>query len=221
MEPHRTQVDGYARECFSLARARKWDECSVLSRKWLDADPTSPDAALYLLNALKAPATADAYRRALDEYTVLELRLDREQSRTPHEDVRRLAASIRENLASLKANRAAEEPTIAEEPQTVDRAAVEVVPSRTRRVTSSRLVSVPCAVALFLGATSFTSGHAASRPMADPTSVGPSVAFADVRNLEGDSATAWLELGLPQMVLSDISRLPGMNVVSPESEPLP
>jgi TolB-like protein len=217
MEPHRIQVDGYARECFSLARARKWDECSVLARRWLDVDPSSSDAALYLLNALKAPATADAYRRALDEYTVLELRLDRERSQTPAEDVRRLAASIRENLAALQASRVIPELIVSETPapEPVNRVAAEVV-SRPSRLASSRLVSIPFAAALFVGSTSFASGHAASRPLAEPSALGPSVAFADVRNIAGDSATAWLELGLPQMVVSDISRLPGIKVVSPE-----
>ena len=216
MEPHRIQVDGYARECFSLARARKWDECSVLARRWLDVDPSSSDAALYLLNALKAPATADAYRRALDEYTVLELRLDRERSQTPAEDVRRLAASIRENLAALPASRVIPEPIVSQAParEPVNRVAAEVVSRPSRRLASSRLVSIPFAAAVFVGSTSFASGHAASRPLAEP--LGPSVAFADVRNIAGDSTTAWLELGLPQMVVSDISRLPGIKVVSPE-----
>jgi TolB-like protein len=219
MEPHRTQVDGYARECFALARARKWDECAALARKWLDADTGSVDAALYLLNALKAPATADAYRRALDEYTLLELRLDREQSQTPHAHVTRLADSIRENLAPLTASRAIPEPTIhtAPAPPAANHADAGVASRRTRRPASARLVSIPFAAALFLGATSFSAGHAASRPLVEPSAMGPSVAFADVRNLAGDSATAWLELGLPQMVLSDISRLPGIKVVSPET----
>lgn len=218
MEPHRTQVDGYARECFGLARARKWDECAALARKWLDADAASVDAALYLLNALKAPATADAYRRALDEYTILELRLDREQSRTPAEHVMRLAESIRENLAAMKVSRTIPEPVFrpAPAPRAVGVAAPEATPRSARRVPSSRLASIPFAAALFFGATSFSAGHAASRPMPEPSVAGPSVAFADVRNLAGDSATAWLELGLPRMVLSDISRLPGIKGVSPE-----
>jgi len=222
MEPHRTQVDGYARECFALARARKWDECAILARKWLDTDPKNIDAALYLLNALKAPATADAYRRALDEYTLLELRLDREHAATPSGDVGRLAASIRENLAAMKARPAIPQPSLRTEaaapanPADPVAASSRTPSSRTRRLASSRLASIPFAAVLFLGATSFTAGHAASRPATGPVAAGPSVAFADIRNLAGDSATAWLELGLPQMVLSDISRLPGVEVVSPE-----
>lgn len=219
METQRTQVDGYARECFALARARKWDECAVLARKWLDADPKCVDAALYLLNALKAPATADAYRRALDEYTVLELRLDRELSQSPAADVTRLAASIRETLAAMKTSPAIPEAIIpaGPAPQAVNRADADVTSSRTRRPASSRLFSIPFAAVLLFGATSFNAGHAASPASGEPGVMGPSVAFADVRNLAGDSATAWLELGLPQMVLSDISRLPGIKVVSPES----
>jgi TolB-like protein len=213
MEPHRSQVDGYARECLALARARKWDECTARARRWLDTDPFSVDAALYLLNALKAPATADAYRRALDEYTVLELRLDREHGQKPAGDVARLAASVRESLEAMTKICVVPEPTLCA--AAVNGADSPRISTRTRRVSSSRLASIPFAAALFFGATSFSAGSAASRPL-EPQAMGPSVAFADVRNLAGDSATAWLELGLPQMVLSDISRLPGMEVVSPE-----
>jgi TolB-like protein len=218
MKTHHTQVDGYARECFALARTRKWDECAILARNWLDADPACVDAALYLLNALKAPATADAYRRALDEYTILERRLDRERSQSPAADVTRLAESIRENLAAIKTSRPIPEPSTrtAPAPPAANPADAETTSIRTRRV-ANRLVSILFAAALFLGATSFNARHAASRFVPDPSVTGPSVAFADVRNLAGDSATAWLELGLPQMVLSDISRLPGIQVVSPES----
>ena len=218
MEPHRTQVDGYARECFALARARKWDECAILARKWLDTDSNSADAALYVLNALKAPATADAYRRALDEYTLLELRLDREQAQMPAGAVARLADSIRQNLAAIEKSPEIQEPTPAAPPalHAVNRAEPEAMAGRDRRHVSSRLASIPIAAVLFLSATSFKTGHAASPPAMEPRATGPSVAFADIRNLAGDSASAWLELGLPQMVLTDISRLPGVRVVSTE-----
>lgn len=213
METHRSQVDGYARECFALARARKWDECAVRARQWLDSDPSSVDAALYLLNALKAPATEDAYRRALEEYTALELRLEREHAKKPASEVARLATSVRENLEAMTRSRVVPEPTLRS--AAVNGGEQQGISNRARRVSSSRLASIPFAAALFFGATSFSAGTAASRPL-EPRAMGPSVAFADVRNLGGDSATAWLELGLPQMVLSDISRLPGMEVVSPE-----
>ena len=55
------------RDCLALARGRKWDSCAALARRWLESDPSNADAALYLLNAVKAPATTDAYQAALDE----------------------------------------------------------------------------------------------------------------------------------------------------------
>ncbi len=175
------------------------------------------DAALYLLNALKAPATAVAYQAALDEYALLESRLDRAVGRSPADDVVRLAASIRESLAAMTPmpSIAARSDVGIPDPQTAVGSRPQPGFSRPRRFVGSRLASIPLTAALFLGATSFTAGRAASRP-AELAAGRPSVAVADVRNRAGDSTTAWLELGLPQMVLSDIARLPGIDVVSPE-----
>ena len=98
----KTDIKPLAQQCLALARGRKWDACAVLARGWLASDPLNADAALYLLNALKAPATADAYRAAHQEYASLELRLEREYDRAPALEVRQLAASIRESLAEIK-----------------------------------------------------------------------------------------------------------------------
>lgn len=217
MEPPRNRVDGHARECFALARARKWEECAVLARRWLEVEPLNVDATLYLLNALKAPSTAAAYQAALDEYALLERKLHQELGSEPADDIVRLAASIRANLTatpepqSIPAPRRGPDPT----PRSTDGARPLTGLGRFRRGAGSGMVSLPFAAALLIGATSLTARHPASQLPVD-VSARPSVAVADVRNLAGDSATAWLELGLPEMVMSDIARLPGVRVVSPE-----
>lgn len=199
-----------ADQCLALARTRKWDACAELARDWLASEPRNVDAALYLLNALKAPATADAYQAAVREYAALERRLEREYEQAPAREVRQLAASIRDSLANIPkqpAERAAPVQRVTE-------------PGRLGkvlgRVTTSRFASIPFATFLFLGATSFTAHNASSVPTTGDGSDRPSVAVIDVRNVAGDSATAWLELGFPQMVASNISRLSGVDVVSPE-----
>jgi len=217
------------RECLALARNRKWDSCAALARRWLDTDPTSTDAALYLLNALKAPATADAYQAALEEYALLERRLDRQYQRSPAREVAELAASIQDNLATTrKPSVTGDSPLASPAKQRRDAAPGEANVPNLRvadrspfemafgRVSTSRFASIPLAAALFLGATSFTGRHAALRPATGLGNDRPSVAVIDVRNTAGDSATAWLELGLPQMVSSNIARMSGIDVVSPE-----
>ena len=204
----KTDIKPLAQQCLALARGRKWDACAVLARGWLASDPLNADAALYLLNALKAPATADAYRAAHQEYASLELRLEREYDRAPALEVRQLAASIRESLAEIK-----KAPVANPDPseRLTDRGRLE---KAFGRMTTSRFASIPFATFLFLGATSFTARNAV--PATGAGADRPSVAVIDVRNTAGDSATAWLELGLPQMVASNIARLSGVEVVSPE-----
>lgn len=206
----KTDINSLANQCFALARSRKWDACAELARGWLDSDPLNADAALYLLNALKAPATVHAYQAALQAYASLERRLEREHERSPAREVRQLAASIWDKLAEVtKRPVASPVPT----QQLVERRRLE---KALVRMTSSRFAAIPFATFLFLGATSFTARNAASLPAADAGADRPSVAVIDVRNTAGDSATAWLELGLPQMVASNIARLSGVDVVSPE-----
>ena len=205
----KTDSKPLADQCLALARTRKWDACAELARHWLASEPTNVDAALYLLNALKAPATADAYQAAVREYAVLERRLEREYELAPAPEVRLLAASIRDSLASIT-----KQPAVRSAPiqRVTEPGRLEKVLGR---VTTSRFASIPFATFLFLGATSFTA-HNGSVPSTGDGPDRPSVAVIDVRNTAGDSATAWLELGLPQMVASNIARLSGVDVVSPE-----
>ena len=202
----KTDSKPLADQCLALARGRSWDACAKLARGWLESDPLNADAALYLLNALKAPATADAYEAAHREYAALERRLEREYELAPACEVRQLAASIGARLAEMKKPVAVD---VAPRQEVSDRGRLEKALSR---MTTSRFASIPFATFLFLGATSFTARNAAPGTGADQ----PSVAVIDVRNTAGDSATAWLELGLPQMVASNIARLSGVDVVSPE-----
>jgi DNA-binding SARP family transcriptional activator/predicted ATPase len=58
-----------------LARARQWDSCALLARRWLDAEPASADAALRLLDALAAPDTHAARVAALVAFEDLRERL--------------------------------------------------------------------------------------------------------------------------------------------------
>jgi DNA-binding SARP family transcriptional activator/TolB-like protein/tetratricopeptide (TPR) repeat protein len=86
--------------CTELARARSWDACRELAERWLGAEPASADAALFYLNSIKAPGTAEARAAAIAAYGTLVRRLEHEVGATPHPDVTALAQSISAQLAS-------------------------------------------------------------------------------------------------------------------------
>src|SRR6185437_249455 len=97
--------------CFALARGREWDDCATLAARWLGIAPLSVDAALYRLNALKAPLTRDAYARALVAYDRLVRRLKDEYELAPDPRVSALAADIATALRATPAPAVAEAPS--------------------------------------------------------------------------------------------------------------
>ena len=46
---HRHWVTASAHECFALARARKWPDCAILARRWLDTEPLSVECRIVSL----------------------------------------------------------------------------------------------------------------------------------------------------------------------------
>ena len=80
--------------CTELARTRQWDACRELAERWLDAEPASADAALFLLNAIRAPGTHEARAAAIAAYDALVRRLQHEIGAPPHPDVTALARAI-------------------------------------------------------------------------------------------------------------------------------
>lgn len=88
-----------AKQCLTLARTQRWEDCAALAGRWLEAAPLSADAALHLMNALKAPDTREADRRALDAYERLRARAAREFELAPDKSVQSLASEISARLA--------------------------------------------------------------------------------------------------------------------------
>ena len=212
-------LEACAHQCLAHARAREWDACGALASRWLDAAPLSVDAALYRLNAVKASGTREAAQRALDEYEQLTGRLARDFDLAPEKPVRLLAESIREHLDSLPQEPTAEVSAAQVQEATVLALADESVPNVALPVDSVqvpaaaltaakpgwqrrliRLTSGTVAGAVLIGAL------AANARTPEPSNANrPRVAIAlDVP--VKDSATAWLGDGLPQMIVSQLSR---------------
>ncbi len=93
--------------CTDLARGQQWEECRALAERWLDADPTSADAALSLLRALRAPETHTAHTRVVAAYQTLVVRLDRDYGVAPDVSVTALANASAAAIASAPLSSAA------------------------------------------------------------------------------------------------------------------
>jgi len=212
-------------ECLALARARRWEECAALARRWLAVAPLSTDAALYLINSVKAPGTRESALAAIAEFEGLRARLAREHSARADHRVAALATELAERVRQEEvapaASRPEDEPRGArrvesrvealEEPAT---APAPTNVSAARKRTLIALAAAALSLALITGGT-FLAGRrtaAASRPASSDV---PVVAITLIQNVRGDSSVAWLEEGLKQMIAADLSRSGNVTVVAP------
>jgi DNA-binding SARP family transcriptional activator/TolB-like protein len=230
-----------AAECTRLARTKQWDACATLASRWLEAEPLSADAALHLLDAHAAAGTRDAWLAALGEYRALTTRLAREYDARPDARVAARAAELEARVAAsedaahtaqLQATHAAPatqaavrdatdrsrpHSTVLAEPSSDAMATAGGTPgapgrraSRAARM-SRGLVALGGALAL-IGVTAY----AMARGRNDIASNGqPVVAIAAIQNVRGDTAIAWLQDGLEQMIAADLSRSAAVSVVAP------
>jgi DNA-binding SARP family transcriptional activator/tetratricopeptide (TPR) repeat protein/TolB-like protein len=221
--------------CMSLARARRWDECHAVAQRWLAASPLSVDAALYLINARKAPGTRESALTALGEYDALAARLARDYEAVPDARVAALAAELRgriESRAAVSSERKQTrayilasdsiEAATAAKPDAGTVAATfnhtdttEAPPAPPARRRTLIAIAASALSLVLLGAVTFLAGRrAASQPVPAVTDR-PVVAVTLVQNVRSDSSLAWLQDGLKQMIASDLSRSPAVEVVAP------
>ena len=224
--------------CFALARSREWDECATLAARWLGLAPLSVDAALYRLNALKAPLTRDGYARALVAYDRLVRRLRDEYALSPDPRVSALATDI---AASLRATPpvSAETPALASvgaerAPVVVAASAVPQVPAAPEPFESaaagateaphaapaatpvlgraSRWITVAGSIAITL-LLAAPSSHRTRTPAPNGK---PVVAVAPVRVLGANASSAWVGAAIAQLMAADLADSGRVAVVPPE-----
>lgn len=185
-------------ECAALAAAGKFDACAALAERWLDAAPISADAARALLESLSAPGTNAAAQAAHAAYERLVGRLSRDYDMEPDPRVATLAARIAESAAAASHG-----------PETVP--ARKPVPRSPERALGRVLALSGFALLVVFGI-------ALARRLTEPIGAGlkPTVAVVTIRNLAQDTAAAWLEDGLKQMITADLARSPAVDVVAPE-----
>jgi DNA-binding SARP family transcriptional activator/TolB-like protein len=231
--------------CLTLARGREWDECHAVARRWLTESPLSADAALYLLNARKAPGTLEAAVAALHDYDALAARLARDYDATPDDRVAALASELRERLtagvgdapdpgsshafaparsdgehavaATVAATRVGSAADVAVRPAAISsQLASAAHPAPSARRRTIVAIAASAAALFLLGAGTFLAGRDSAASAATPmASVRPVVAVTLIQNVRGDSSLAWLQDGLKQMISADLSRSSAVDVVAP------
>lgn len=232
-------------ECLALARSRRWDDCAALARRWLVAAPLSTDAALYLINAIKAPGSHESALAALAEYRSLATRLERDYGARPDQRVVALAAELASRTAdageaahtpqdaaaadavvvmetpesgdAVSASHAARNATATPAEPTVER--VEPRDSNeSRSAARKRTLVAVAAAALSLALITggtYMAGRRAATRAVAASPAQPVVAITLIQNVRGDSSVAWLEEGLKQMIAADLSRSGAVEVVAP------
>jgi DNA-binding SARP family transcriptional activator/TolB-like protein len=216
-------------ECLALARARRWDDCAALARRWLSAAPLSTDAALYLINALKAPGSHESALAALAEYRALADRLERDYGAHPDERVAALATeltarltesvggeatSARRTAVQLDAETAASSDDAPPDAGRDAGGADAISRSSARKRTLIAVAAAALSLALITGGT-YLAGRRSAKPAVAATPAQPVVAITLIQNVRNDSSVAWLEEGLKQMIAADLSRSGTVDVVAP------
>lgn len=211
-----------AEHCASLARSRRWAECESVAHRWLDTEPLSADAAIYFLNALKAPGTRAALAKALEEFEALRTRLSHEFDLAPHPSVVELSTRIREQLATAPPEpvvnvRVTAETRIEAVPVPAPPITQAPPPSAATPVTpASPARGRPALRLLAIGgvlAAIVLIAFAISRQRTDGTVTRPVIAVLSMPMRAGDSATRWLSEGLPQMIDTKLADVPAIDVV--------
>jgi len=179
--------------CRLLAAQGDSERWLAAAERWVEVAPSSGDAARSWLAAVASPGTRPALEAALAGYGSWSTRLRRDHDLEPDPAVAADVAAYRARLADAPS-------------EAVAPAAGPVPPATLRRWR----VALPAGLAIALGAGALlTVAAVLLARRASPAPVRPVVAVMALRNVRGDSASAWLEDGLQQMLIADVSRAEG------------
>jgi DNA-binding SARP family transcriptional activator/tetratricopeptide (TPR) repeat protein len=223
-------LKGCSQQCALLARGRRWPECHALAARWIDTEPLSADAAIFLLNATKAPGTRAALAQALDEYERLRVRLAADFDLAPEPVVRELAARIRDQLAIVEPDvtpdapsdvvtQTAASPSPLPSPSSPPAPEPPFAPSLSHRHPALRRVAGALAAATIIGvlAFRFVVGRAERGPSVNGVANGrrPVIAVLAMEERSTDSTIDWLVDGLPQMITGKLAHIGAVDVIAP------
>ena len=175
--------------CQAFAAAGDIPSWRDAAERWVEVAPASSSAARSWLAALAAPGTRQALEAAVAGFERWAARLRRDGDAAPDADLLADVTSYRSALAQAP-------------PQSGGAPAAPPAPARRRPVTARLVAAGVAAVGLALAATLLLWPR--PRPPAAPPR--PVIAVLSVRNVRRDSASAWLEDGLQQMLIADLAR---------------
>jgi DNA-binding SARP family transcriptional activator/TolB-like protein len=200
----RLVVDACRAESERLEREGDIVRWAEVAARWLATSPLQRDAALSLLRARSASGTRDAIARALDDYRRFVEGLARDYDATPDAEVARFASSLGERLSATTATVGRVESR--------DEQSTAPAPEQPRRRWHARTSSLIAASTFVLAAGLV--GWKVAGTRTDP-SARALVAVTSIKSLNADTADAWLESGVSQMLSMALARA-GTDVVSPE-----
>jgi DNA-binding SARP family transcriptional activator len=202
----------------ALLRAGNWDAAAELSERWLRAAPRSPVAFASVLRARSGSGTPESIRAALADFVRLRDWLAADYDLVPDPTVRALADE-------LESRRSAGERQLAEALARADRTEPVSEPSPPvaaptqasgtsrwrKRLAVARLAIVTTAAAVASAAV-FLRVHG---PHAAAAATRTVVAITGIESLSRDTAIAWLQDGLPQLISDDLAAGGTLETVSP------
>ncbi|HTJ22185.1 MAG TPA: BTAD domain-containing putative transcriptional regulator [Gemmatimonadaceae bacterium] len=210
----------FTRACAPLAltlvKVQDWEGCADLAARWLAAEPASTQAALYRLNALKAPGTTAALAAALAEYERLRTRLAEDLGIGLDAAVDRLAACIRAELPPVVSSLpAAPQMRIASAhatpPAVTPHPAYAVADAPVRRVPSTllhtwrRFAALLAVIVAIVGAAAYGTRHTTAEAR-------PVLVVLPFENL-GAPGDAYFADGLTDEVRARLTEISGIRVI--------
>ncbi len=228
--------------CMATAASREWHACAAAARRWLDVDVSSPEAALHLLNSVRATGTPAARVAALAEYDRLLERLSSAGNALPDARVTELANRLQARNAAdrLETERethtaeashnvatGATRNTLTAEPvvSSIDTGQGTDTPDahvpqpsddrrKARRFQGGNRAMMALAATAVIAVLATALGYRSLRTE-PPTRARPLIVVTDIVNVQGDTASAWLEDGLPQMITAALSRSSDVETIAP------
>ena len=194
----------------ALAKDQQWETCAEVAGRWLAAEPTSADAAIHRLNAVKAPATAQALTAALAECKQLRDRLAEEFDIGLDPAVETLESSIRAELPPVGsspqplafADTSSSGRIVAGEPALSGPATTPVGNRRRGRARRAMLLAAP---AVLLAAVAYGTRH----PTTDKRPVLAVLAFEN----RGQAGDLYFTDGLTDEIRTRLTGISGLRVI--------
>lgn len=228
-------VASCAAVCTARRQAGDADGAASVAERWLEARPESAEAAIQLLETVRADGSHESRLRALAAYERLRQRLARDFELEPEPRVRALAAELAAAVREATRRRSDELRALdADAPASAaaappDEAAVvppaPPIPFPARSVTRRQRLQIAIAASLVLlslaalgvawprmrGANASLATAAVARP-----STRPAVAIAPFMDTGEDSTSAWTSEALPGLIAAKLAHFDQIEIVPPE-----